>query len=455
MLQYMETANQPEAIATKAIRKWIYALLLSEFLFVLLVAWSIAVKGVLPAPLFYNHNDTFMDFFNTNFWAFSDGRYDDWGSIYPIFTFLVGKLFTNPDCAINISSAIDLRACATGDVGYLLIAYIIGAGGCAAIAMRHLRGKLHEYRMGFAVIVCVAVLFSLPGLFALERGNYILISFMCLALAVVFKDDWKSALCLAIAISLKQYLVIVCLAPLLKRRFDYLTITLLFVLVLNLLGMLFIDENHFHLIIENMLSFSSTATSYFEKMWYATSFSALVKVLENSPATVRFLPLPVIDIAKGVIYTTLWIAVAMTFTALALTIRLAAILSWEYISLVALTALVLLVDGVGGYSLILLVPYLIAVLGQDNGLNMGRLPMILPLVFILLTPLDIVIGPTARQIGGESFLSGRFVEFAPSLTLGSYIRPVAVFLLMYSHVSFLMKRYLSNKKSRFSPLAVN
>jgi hypothetical protein len=145
----------------------------------------------------------------------------------------------------------------------------------------------------------------------------------------------------------------------------------------------------------------------------------------------------------------------MTFTALALTIRLAAILSWEYISLVALTALVLLVDGVGGYSLILLVPYLIAVLGQDNGLNMGRLPMILPLVFILLTPLDIVIGPTARQIGGESFLSGRFVEFAPSLTLGSYIRPVAVFLLMYSHVSFLMKRYLSNKKSRFSPLAVN
>ena len=99
--------NQPEAIAEKALRKWIYALLLSELIFFILAVWSIDAKGVLPPPFFYNVDDTFMDFFNTNFWSLYDGRYENWRSIYPIFTFLVGKLLTNPECGINVGNPFD------------------------------------------------------------------------------------------------------------------------------------------------------------------------------------------------------------------------------------------------------------------------------------------------------------------------------------------------------------
>jgi len=48
--------------------------------------------GYLPSPFVYDKSDTFMDLFNTMYWAYYEGRYTDWGSVYPPLGFLFLKI---------------------------------------------------------------------------------------------------------------------------------------------------------------------------------------------------------------------------------------------------------------------------------------------------------------------------------------------------------------------------
>ena len=45
--------------------------------------------GYLPAPFIFDKSNTFMDFFNPLYWAFDEGRYTEWGSVYPPLNFFL------------------------------------------------------------------------------------------------------------------------------------------------------------------------------------------------------------------------------------------------------------------------------------------------------------------------------------------------------------------------------
>jgi len=52
-----------------------------------------ASNGYLPSPFVYDKSDTFMDLFNTMYWVYDDGRYTDWGSVYPPLGFFYFEVY--------------------------------------------------------------------------------------------------------------------------------------------------------------------------------------------------------------------------------------------------------------------------------------------------------------------------------------------------------------------------
>lgn len=380
-------------------------------------------SGRFPEPVFYDAGDTFMDFFNTNYWAANDGRYDVWRSIYPVFTFWLGDAITPAACAGQLSP-LAFRACAAGSIGWIVTAYLAGAWVCALTVIRKL-DETWTPRWWRLPILTVVFAMAAPGLFALERGNYIVIVFLCLALSELSGRNWKGALFLAIAINLKQYLVVLWLAPFLKRRFDYLALSVMMAIAINWISAIAVPDAHYSLLFENMFGFSTGgASSYFEKMWYATSFSAWIKGIENSPWVGRLPPNLFFIVSLGV-YSLRWASLALVAASLLLLVRDREQISWEEISFVSLVVLMMLTDSIGGYALILAFP-VAAVLASR-----GRFAGMLICLFILVTPLDIPIGPF-HIVRTWGFLSDRHVDYIAALSLGAYIRPFALLYLLWA-----------------------
>jgi len=245
-----------------------------------------------------------------------------------------------------------------------------------------------------------------------------------LALSEWSGRDWKGALFLAMAINIKQYLILLWLAPFLKRRYDYLVVSILFSIGINLFAMILVQDDHYSMVLENMLGFSSGMyTGFFEKMWYTTSFLAWLKALELSPDLARFFDPALLSF--GMLAASLMMgAIALLALGSILTlISRASEVSWELICLIVLVALLMVTDSLGGYSLLLLIPYLVTLLVRQ------QLQPVLPLLLLLFTPLDWVIGPHHLS-EGKSYLSGVYMNNIAGLTVESYLRPGALVLLM-------------------------
>ncbi|MGQ2930255.1 MAG: hypothetical protein ACT6Q3_07275, partial [Sphingopyxis sp.] len=59
--------------------------------------------GYLPQPFVFDTNDTFMDWFNTAYWANNPGIYNVWRSIYPPLSFVFLDATSLPGCYLHNS----------------------------------------------------------------------------------------------------------------------------------------------------------------------------------------------------------------------------------------------------------------------------------------------------------------------------------------------------------------
>jgi hypothetical protein len=400
----------------------VWILLPLQLIYVFYVYSYLQSYGGLPAPFFHDASDTFMDFFTTNYWAFNDGRYDDWKSIYPIFVFALSKLFTSTSCTVELISPSELRTCDIGSLFYLVAAYLIGAASCARLLVARFPGTWRaRWRKGVACFIVIAL--SVPGLFALERGNYIVIAFLFLALAECFEGHWLSALFLALAINIKQYLMILWIAPFLKRRYDLLLIGVVFAIIPNILGLIFVPELHYAQFVDNMFQFASTDSfSPFQQVWMPTSLAAWVRTVE-SPKVSFILEGGYFEWVQAFLIAALWAARGLFIAALYLAATRSRAISPAYISFICITGLVAGIDGLGGYSVLLMFPFLNSLATRPYGRVMTAL------VILICLPLGFHVGPELLR-GSVSFLTGQLVSVPAELSLGSYLRPVLLLILL-------------------------
>jgi hypothetical protein len=131
------------------------------------------VDGKLPQPFIFDINDTFMDWFNTAYFAHENGTYDLWRSVYPPLSFVFLKVAGNGACYVN--GPLPARDCDTFGIVAIFTFYVLGS----ALAWR----AFHLQDASTAKFRGIAFALSLPWLFTLERGNLILVCFCFFVLA--------------------------------------------------------------------------------------------------------------------------------------------------------------------------------------------------------------------------------------------------------------------------------
>ena len=255
------------------------------FMFVLCVLLGLVSTGwTFDWMLFGDSNDTFMDFFNSVMYS-SDRPYTYWEIIYPplitVFYGIIGY-YTIPHVVHHPGQtlAFDLRESQVSMMVFIII--------CLALLyfLHRFVGHVTEESLGRhkAELLFLVLLFSFPVLFALERGNSIMIALVCLMVFVeLYRSDNRAIriiayIALGCAAGIKIFPAIFALLILRKRQYKEFLICFVIVTVLLLAPFLLTDGNIFLLL--------SAITSDLDSAAYSNgilNFNDLVNYLHLPP----------------------------------------------------------------------------------------------------------------------------------------------------------------------------
>jgi len=399
------------------VKKVLVCVVVVQLIYVIYAIVHYKIQGRLPGPFFYDAGDTFMDYFSTNFWAFREERFQDWKSIYPIFVFQFGQWVSDSSCVWK--DPFFLRACDTVSILPLFICYFLGVFSCERIISNLFKWGWRKYFF-YRLNMCLALSLSMPGLFALERGNYVLLSFTCLAFSALAGYGWIGAAFIAIAINIKQYLVVLIFVPFLKERYEFVLKVLLFSLLVNIGGLLQVGEAHYGMLIENMADFTgASAQSFLTRIWFPTSFSGWEAFAEYLTSQAHIFPVwagTVFELLFSCVRIFLVIAISCIFWMLFL---LKKRIDGEYVYFIVLISIMSILGSLGGYALILTLPYAAAMFKREN-----MRPAVLVFILLLL-PIDFPLPPAFHFPNMENSF-GQKVGAEVYLTSGAYLRPTLV-----------------------------
>lgn len=402
--------------------KYLWVLAAAQALFLLYSLWYFLTVGRLPSPFFYNAADSYMDFYNTNYWAYNSARFEEWKSIYPLFVFVFSQLITSIEC-ISAADPFALRSCDSSSIYYLVGMAVLASAVSAHAVMYSKAYKQRFNPPSFAMLVFV-FLSSFPLLNSLERGNYLILALLFLALSLVTPIWWISALFLAAAINIKQYLLVLLLAPFLKRQWSYLSLAILACIGINILSLILISEPKYELLFQNMFGFSESLNgAYFEKIWNPTSLVAWDKLIRLSWHVEQSISSNQLNIFKSLIFLLLIVVRLVSLAVFIFILLQSERLSQKYISAALLVFLMVNTDALGGYSLILLFPFL----GAFSDRPLAK--WLYLLTFGMLLPVEIPIGPGILN-ESQSWLSGLEVHEVMFVTFGALIRPCILMAMM-------------------------
>jgi len=413
-------------------RKWqVYAgivLLFNVAGFLYYIHFSI-VNGYLPSPFLYDKSDTFMDLFNALHWAYDDGRYTDWGSIYPPLSFFILK-FINFVCAGREHGA---PAIMRENSQFVIAGFCLIYLAVPAVVLKT-RSWQDFQRIEKCLIYFVIVL-SAPMLFTLERGNLILLTPILLAFTLS-KIGITRSVCIALLINVKPYFALLMIYYIARKNLKWFTICFLLSGLIFAISGVALDD-HFFVFFTNMFNFSQEAGlfSLREVMAMPSSVSSFSYVLKNPAGAMLVsghLNSPMIAIFVYIIETVKWIVLVISLAVVV--IRSRQMRDAEIISLLVV-AICNLGIWVGGYTYILyiaLIPVFI---------KMCTKWLYIGLILLIAIPLDTI--PLLSDFIGEqySYLAAAHVNIWWTLGLGSVIRPIAnLILLLLLSCEFLARK---------------
>lgn len=415
-------------------------LFISGFFYFIFVVIFFNQRGMLPTPFFFDANDTFMDLYNTIYWSWQPEKYTDWGSVYPIFVFMLGQMIGNSSCILNASSAFDVRDCNSYSLFILITAYIIG---CIVSGIVIVRDSVKEKSISYQSLnICMWIfiaLTSVSGLFALERGNFIIFAFMLLSLVALFKNKWPSAVALGFAVCIKPYLLFLIFIPLAKKNIKYTCITFITIIITIQLSVFIVDDPNWILIINNLIRFGDLSNfSSMEKIWFPTSISSYLKVLIfNQSKLIQYIDFSLITVVIALLYSTIWVLFLFFLFGLYYLINLLKIIDINFGYFFIILGLLILSNSIGGYGILLLFPFLGSIFSDFSYSKKIRF-----LIISLLFPVEIPFTPSF-DCTGLSFLSGLQCQEVLHVSLWSYARPLILIILLIQLVFLLKSKKLS------------
>jgi hypothetical protein len=249
-----------------------------NLIFIPYCIYYINANGGLPSPFFFDYNDTFMDYFNTYYWSFDNGRYSIWRSIYLPISFLYFQLIGSTTCILSSDNSFSLRECDHSAILYLGIFSLLSS----ILLMFYLRRNISFLKKLDYITIFIIASTSFPMIFAFERGNLIIIAYFFFLIFLINKNNNFGLLGLVICILFKPYAITLYPPIYLKNGVvsiaKHLTILLIILIIFNIL----LDDENIYLILDNLIDFSSSLDySYFEKLQYTTSIKMWYSLLTD------------------------------------------------------------------------------------------------------------------------------------------------------------------------------
>lgn len=378
-----------------------------------------ADAGYLPQPFVFDTNDTFMDWFNTAYWANNPGIYDVWRSIYPPLSFVFLDSFSLGSCYLQ--SSFHARDCDWIGQGAIAAAYLLD------VALLWLAFRRND--PGTAIPRTLACAIGMPLLFTLERGNLILaaLPFFILAHGPVMRSPLWRGIGNAVAINFKPYLIVPVMAHALRREWRPLELAGIATLALYLVTLAIVGSGTPMELVANTGNWVRVALT--GQMWnevnYSTSYAPFLMLREAQVPLFEFLASRVVERIEFLIplairatqLLALLVAVGAWLQPKALGhARLATVLMGAY----------LVTQSPGGYAQVFLVFLVFLEPWKGAGPKLAIVAAYL-LCLVGDVPLASIMQPNL-----ESWLSGRPVTPEFGFTFGHFIRPGLVVLIVWA-----------------------
>jgi len=408
-----------------------FAVLLFELINLTFYFFYFSRNHYLSPPFLMDANDTFMDFYNPLYWALNDGFYNVYKSIYPALSYFILKLFGIGIANVNIyENPFAFRDAHPELALFLLVAYM------AVILSVINLGEWRKINYINKFILFLACIFSVPILFAYERGNIIFFALLFLALYLNASKEWFRAFYMGLLLNLKPYFIVFLVQYINKGGYtknELLKIVFLSTLIFFGLGWLAnIDFTSFF---QNYLLFSKKGgISHYGIIALPHSLSALGSInhylhFEGSSYRFWFSALKVVN------YIPLLVLLFYSITKK---------LSKIELLIISFFVLCSFTNGTGGYILIaylVLIPYLI------NSVEYRVL--LIPILGIYALPLDWISIVSIPADAIKSYLSGVTVTKGFFyIGLGSIIRPMLNFSAVVIFTNSLVRKYSLNYMSK-------
>ena len=386
-------------------------------------------NGYLPSPFIYDKSDTFMDLFNVLYWAYDDGRYTEWGSVYPPINFIFLRFFNFVFAGSVFGDAVLMRENSQFVIAGVCLIYL------AIPALILKLAYWRDFTRNEKILIYFAIVLSSPLLFTLERGNVILLAPLILALAIS-KIGVARSFSIALLINIKPYFALLMIYYIARNNWKgFVTCSLLSGLIFVITGLAL--DNQFLEFFRNLFSYSQEAELYSLREVMAlpsslSAFSYILKHPDGAMSATGFLNTGQIEAIVYLVEITKWGVLAIALVALFMR-------SKQMRDMEIFTSLVVVISNlgiwVGGYTYILyvaLIPVFISM--RNKWLYIGLLSLIA-------MPLD-VIPMMGDYIGIQySYLAAEHIDIMWTLGLGSVIRPLAnVTLLILLAYEFLARK---------------
>ena len=426
-------------------------LVVLNLLFLVKVAYYVSFLHHLPPPFYYDPNNTFFDFFEVNRLSFTAHLFDDFQPNYLPFVFGLGQLLGPQHC--DLANPYHYRACALPSILWMVGFYV----AAALLVGRFLRATHHiQNNISQLLKVEFIVLTSPILLFALERGNYIILTLLFLIVYELAKPMWVRVLLAILLINLKIYMVILLLPMLLKSYYKKVAFILLAVVVSNNATSHLLDYGfHWTHFVYTLFQFevpihiggSAPIGFLTERLWTNVSMENLLKITnpESIVTACSYVGAIPCQILKGLsvlrldLFWKVGVAMVSGITIVMMGIlykksKASKIVTEEMILFYLIVSLMMFMSHIGAYVLILLVPYLFLLPRYNLG-------VIISFLILFTTLADIPFYPSSSK-AYFSFIDQINFTATYTIQLSSYLRPLALTYLFYFYSKLIIETYL-------------
>lgn len=379
---------------------------------------SLSRNGYLPVPFLYFSEDTFMDWYNTAYWANNGRAYEDWGALYPPLSFIFVRIFSVKSC--YSADALLGRNCDPVGLATFLSLFILSSAVAFASFRKHDRTT--------SLLRGLALALGFPMLYALERGNLVFLTFTCFVLAYgsLLRPAWLRWLAFALSVNFKPYLAIALLGAMIRRRWRWIEGCVLLSLILYLASFLLLGEGTPTEILLNQVRWlMANGQVLFAATQTGSSYTALFGYLAHANELHRIIGTQTIATLAIAFKIFVLVGQVVAFAALTLTaIRHYPVPTHRLVA-ISICAVLTTID-LGLYADIFVV-FLVF-------LEKWHRPVIvvaLVSTYLLCVPADIILIPLGHKIR-FSYLAGHFVSIPIGVTLGSFVRPGLLLVIQYA-----------------------